>query len=84
MITLSIVMAPVVRRDSLVFPQQQDLHTLTVSLKARVLTFPAVSSEDEALPPSDWTVTPDGVETRSLTPWAVVLVWEAVTDTLTR
>ena len=84
MITLSMVMAPVVRRDSLVFPQQQDLHTLTVSLKARVLTFPAVASEEEALPPSDWTVTPDGVETRSLTPWAVVLVWEAVTDTLTR
>ena len=84
MITLSIVMAPVVRRDSLVFPQQQDLHTLTVSLKARVLTFPAVASEEEALPPSDWTVTPDGVETRSLTPWAVVLVWEAVTDTFTR
>ena len=57
------------------------LHTLTVSVKAKVLMFPAVASEDEALPPSDWTVTPEGVETRSLTPIAVVPVCAAVTLT---
>ena len=84
MIKLLTVIAPVARRDSLVGWQQLFLQTLTVSVKASVLMFPAVASEEEALPPSDCTVTPDGVETRSLTPWAVVLVWEAVTDTFTR
>ena len=45
------VIAPVARRDSLVGWQQLFLQTLTVSVKASVLTFPAVASEDEALPP---------------------------------
>ena len=78
------VIAPVARRDNLVGWQQLFLQTLTVSVKASVLMFPAVASEEEALPPSDWTVTPDGVETRSRTPWAVVLVCAAVTLTPTR